>query len=242
MTAAVAQICDPELYRLHEAVQHAKSSVRDSPGFELEIVRFLQAQSLSNRVPLRTVFRGLDVLGGMRDGGVLDEPTLTALIGPLLGSSDPRIASKCVLVLERRPRSGTWLNRVMRETDGRIRADLIESVWTRREPEIELVLRSAVKDRYPRVAANAVYGLYLLGIDAWLEGLDRLVGNGDSAFRKSGIWVLRTSGAPEAPAKLKLLIRDADPGVRSAAFGAIVHLRERSSKKTPVMAAPSALS
>ena len=238
MAAAVAQICDPEVYRLKEAVQRAKNSARDTPGFELELARFLQAQCLSNRVPLPIVFRGLDVLRGMRDGGMLDQTTLTTLIKPFLRSSDPRITSKCLLVLERRPRSGTWLNRIMRETDDRIRANLIESIWTRKEPEVELVLRSAVKDRYPRVAANALYGLYLLGLDAWLEGLDGMVGNDDAAFRKSAIWMLKTSGAPEAPARLRLMIRDADPSVRTAAFEAIVHLRERL-KKTSAIAAPS---
>jgi HEAT repeat protein len=237
MVTAVAKICDPGLYPLKEAIQRARDNIRDSPEFEQDLSRFLQAQCLSNHVPMQTVFRGLDILGGMRDGGTLDESTLTALLRPFLGSSDPRIASKCVLVLERQPRSITWLNRVMRETDDRVRANLIESIWTLRDPAVELVLRSAARDRYPRVAANAVYGLYLLGTDAWVEGLERLLGSDDAMFRKSGIWMLKTSGVPGAPARLKLLIRDADPGVRSAAFGALVHLRERGSKIAPVAAA-----
>jgi HEAT repeat protein len=179
------------------------------------------------------VFRSLDVLGEMRDGGILDDTALTTLLSPFLGSGDPRIASKSALVLERRPRSGAWINRVLRETDDRIRANLIESLWTRKEPEVVLVLRTAVKDQNPRVAANAVFGLYLLGIDAWLEGIERLMGDDDPAFRVSGIWMLKTSGAQEAPARLKLMIRVTDPGVRSAAFGAIVHLRERLKKSQP---------
>jgi hypothetical protein len=234
--AAVAQICNPELYRLNQAIQKATSSAQDSPGFELDLARFLQAQCLSNRVSLPTVFRGLDILGGMMEGGVLDESQLTTLLGPFLGSTDLRIVSKSVLVLSRQPRSVTWLNRVMHETDDRIRANLIESIWTRKGPDEERVLRSAVNDRYPRVAANAVYGLYLLGIDAWVGGLDGLVGSGEAAFRRSGIWVLRSSGAPDAPARLRLLIGDADPCVRRAAFDALIHLRERGPKKTGALA------
>src|SRR5580658_9381958 len=205
--AAVAQICDPELYLLNQAIQKAKSSAQDSPGFELDLARFLEAQCLSDRVHLPTVFRGLEVLGGMMEGGLLDEGRLTTLLGPFLCSSDSRIVSKSILVLSRQPRSVTWLNRVMRETDDRVRANLIESIWTRKDAEVERVLRSAVNDRYPRVAANAVYGLYLLGIDAWVEGLDRLVGSGEAAFRRSGIWVLKSSGVPGAPARLRLLIQ-----------------------------------
>ena len=84
--AAVAQICNPELYRLNQAIQKATSSAQDSPGFELDLARFLQAQCLSNRVSLPTVFRGLDILGGMMEGGVPDESQLTTLLGPFLGS------------------------------------------------------------------------------------------------------------------------------------------------------------
>ncbi len=101
-------------------------------------------------------------------------------------------------------------------------------------------MRSAVNDRCPRVAANAVYGLYLLGVDAWVKGLDNLVGSGDATFMRSGIWVLRSSGLPDAPARLRLLIRDTDPGVRHAAFDALIHLRERSPKKATRMAHPAA--
>lgn len=236
MAVAITRICDPEMFRLNDAIQEAKSNAVAIPGFELRLVRFLQAQCLSNHVSLPTVFRGLEVLGGMLGGGTLDESRLITLLRPFL-RFDPQIASKCVLVLGRQFRNMAWLNGVMNETDERIRANLIESLWKRKEPEVELVLRGALKDSHPRVAANAVYGLYLLGIDDWVEGLERLVGSDDAAFRKSGIWMLKSSGAPDAPSRLKLLIRDVDPDVKRAAFEALVHLREHHSKRTPAMAA-----
>jgi HEAT repeat protein len=131
----------------------------------------------------------------------------------------------------------SWLKAVMSKTDDRVRANLIESLWNRKEPEIELVLRQAAKDHNPRVAANAVYGLYLLNLPDWMEGLERLIGSNSPAGRTSGIWVLKASGAPCAQAKLKLLIRDADAEVRHAAFEALIHLRENGPRKTPAMAA-----
>jgi len=232
MVATITNICDPGLYGLNEAIEKAKSTAADTPGFELHVVRFLQSLCLSRHVPMPTVFRGLDVLGG-----ILDENRLVTLLRPFLRSSDPHIASKCVLVIGRQSRNMAWLLGIMNESDERIRANLIQAVWKRREPEVELVLRNAVGDPHPRVAANAVYGLYLLGIDAWREGLERLVGSDGAAFRKSGIWMLKSSGAHDAPARLKRLIRDADADVRRAAFNALVHLRENGSKKTTAMAA-----
>jgi len=232
MVVAVRKICDPGFLPLGEAIQQARNSAVASPGFEIDLVRFLQTQCRSDHVSLPTVFRGLEVLGGMLGGGVPDEGRLIALLRPFLRSGNPHIASKCVLVLGRQFSDMTWLISVMAETDDRIRANLIESLWKRKEPEVELVLRKALSDVHPRVAANAVYGLYLLDNKAWVAGLRGLVGNSDAAFRISAIWVLKKSGTADAPARIKGLIRDPDPGVRHAAFDAIKYLRECGLKKT----------
>jgi hypothetical protein len=245
MAAAVTKICDPELYGLAESIELAKASAEASPDFDIELVRYLQAQCLSECVQLPTVFRGFDVLGAML-GGVsptgetIDEGRLLTLLRPFLRSSDPRIASKCVLVLGRQSGNMSWLNFVMAESDDRIRANLIESLWKRTEPEVELVLRSAFKNSHPRIAANAVYGLYLLGIDVWLDGLERLVGSSDATLRRSGVWVIKSTGLPDAPARLKLLIRDPDADVKHAAFNALIHLRDQNSKKSSAAEVPTA--
>jgi hypothetical protein len=232
MAADVTKICDPELYPLSEAIEHARTGAEASPGFEIDIVRFLQAHCRSDHVSLPTVFRGLEVLGGMLGSGTTNESRLIALLRPFLRSDNPRIASKCVLVLGRQSCSTKWLNDIMSELDGRMRANLIESLWKRNEPEVEMVLRKALQDPHPRVAANAVYGLSLLGNEAWVEGLRRLIGSNDPAFRISGIWVLKSCDAADAPERIKRLIRDEDPGVRRAAFDAIKHFRERASTNT----------
>jgi hypothetical protein len=230
MPPGIAKICDPDLYDLDEAIELAKSAGA-APDFEIALVRFLQIQCQSDHVPLPTVFRGLEVLGGMMDGRALDESRLLILFRPFLRSKDPRIVSKCVLVLGRQSNYMSWVNGVMDEKNGRIRANLIEALWKRREPEIEVVLRGALTDPHPRVAANAVYGLYLLGIEGWVEGLERLLGSDIAAFRISGIWVLKSSNLSDSPARIRSFIRDADPGVRHAAFHAIKHLRDHESKE-----------
>jgi hypothetical protein len=230
MLPGIAKICDPNLYGLNEAIELAKSAGA-APAFEIALVRFLQTQCQSELVPLPTVFRGLEVLGGMMDGSTLDESRLLILFRPFLRSRDLRIASKCVLVLGRQSNYMAWVNLVMDEKDNRIRANLIEALWKRKEPEVEVVLRGALTDSHSRVAANAVYGLYLLGIEGWVEGLERLLGSGSAAFRISGIWVLKSTNMPDASARIRLFIRDADPDVRHAAFNAIKHLRDHRPKE-----------
>ena len=90
----------------------------------------------------------------------------------------------------------------------------------------------ALKDSNSRVAANAVYGLFLLGRESWVEGLEMLLGSADPSFRISGIWVLKSRNMPDSPARIRPLIRDADPDVRHAAFNSIKHLRDGSKGKT----------
>jgi HEAT repeat protein len=226
MAGTIAQICDPAQFGLEEAIEAARSCATARPGFELQVGQFLQAQCLSDHFSLPAVFRGLEVLGGMLSD-TADENRLITLLRPFLKSNDPQIAAKCVLVLGRQSRSLMWLRNVVGETNERIRAKVIESLWLRKEPEVELVLQSALRDNNNRVAANAVYGLFLLGNDAWREGLDGLIGNRNAAFRLSGIWVVKSIAAPDAPSKLQLLIRDANTDVRRAAFGALKYLRER---------------
>jgi HEAT repeat protein len=169
--------------------------------------------------------------------GTDDDGKLITLLKPFLKFGDPQIASKCVLVIGRHARNMDWLNGVMRDHDDRVRANLIESLWNRREPEVLTVLTNALADPHPRVAANAVRGLYLLGSEERIKGLERLTSHEDAAFRKSAIWMMKSSGIPDAPARLQQLIRDADPEVRHAAFRALIYLRESDRKKTSKAAA-----
>lgn len=227
MAASVAKVCDPESYELGEAIQQAKNGAEVSPGFEIEIVRYLQSHCFSRRVTLATVFRGLEVLGGMLGRGEMDEKRLIALLRPFLKSNDPQIASKCVLVLGRQSKSTAWINGIMSEPDDRMRANLIEALWRRKEPEIEQFLKTALNDPHRRVIANAAYGLYLLGVEAWRTGLDKLLSSDNPAFRISGLWVLKATAAPDAAEQVRQFISDPDPGVSRAAFSVLVALRNR---------------
>jgi HEAT repeat protein len=220
MGALIAEICNSGC-PLDDAIQRAAVAAQTSPGFEFELSKFLQAQCMATRVDHPTVFRGLEVLGGM-----LDETRLVPFMRPFLRSKDSQIASKSVLILGRQSRSLGWMTSIHAESDDRIRANLVESLWARREPEVEQVLQGALRDPHHRVVANAVYGLYLMDSNAWVAGLDRLLHSHDPIARRSGIWVIKSTAGTEAVARLKPMIRDSDPSVRRAAFAALVSLRE----------------
>jgi hypothetical protein len=225
MTAPIANICDPRFHDLEDSIREAKSAALASMRFESNLARFLQMQCIESRVNLPLVFRGLELLGQ-----ISEERRLVACLRPFLRSTEPRIASKAVLVAGRRVEDLKWLIKAINETDDRTRANLIESVWGRRNPGIQELLMAALKDRNQRVAANAVYGLYLLGSEQYPEGLIRLNQSKDPLFRRAAIWVIRSVEGVAGVASLKPFILDPDPDVRHSAFQALIHLRENGDK------------
>ncbi len=219
--AIVSRICDPEHYGLEGAIQQALVVAESSDRFEVDLTKFLRIRSLANRVNHQTIFRGLEVLGA-----ILPESRLAKTLGPFLRSSDPQIASKAVLILGRRSETLASPARLLLESDDRVRANMIEALWNRREPEIERVLKEAMNDQHHRVAANAVHGLYLLGSNAWREGIRQLIGRKDPMCRRAAIWELKSSGDAGAASAIKPMIHDSDLAVRRAAFKALVSLRQ----------------
>lgn len=222
MRASIAKICDPRYHSIEGAIQQARLSTHESSRFELNLIRFLQTQCMERHVDLPVVFQGLEVLGR-----IANEGRLAAVLRPFLRSRNRLVASKAVLIAGRQSHSLPWLINALNDRDDRVRANLIESLWRRPEPEAEWLLKCALKDRNHRVAANAVYGLYLLGSHSWLEGLESLLGSPNPQFRRSAAWVIRMTEQSEAAMRLKPLIRDSDSHVRHAAFRALVILRER---------------
>jgi HEAT repeat protein len=230
MSSLIAEICNSGR-SLDDSVQRAAAAAQASPGFEFELSKFLQTQCMETSVDRPTVFRGLEVLCGM-----LDETRLVPFLRPFLRSKDTQIASKSVLILGRQSRSLGWVTTIRAESDDRVRANLVESLWSRREPEVEQVLLGALRDKYHRVVANAVYGLFLMDSGDWIAGLDQLLRSHDPVARRSGIWVIKSAGGAVAVARLKLMIRDPEPSVRRASFAALVVLREKAALREPAPA------
>jgi HEAT repeats len=223
VAATIEQICNPDAGSLAEAVRQARLCAETSRAFDLDLSRFLQPQCFSQHLALPVIFRGLEVLEA-----IVDERKLLTTLRPFLKSSVPQIVSKCVLILGRRCQNVAWMRNVMAENDDRVRANLIESLWKRRDKEIEPILLEAVKDSNHRVAANAVYALFLAGSENYAEGLDHLISSADPAFRRAAVWVVKSAATArnEAAARLKPLILDPDESVRRAAFRTLVFLRE----------------
>jgi hypothetical protein len=205
-----------------EAIRQAKLLMERSSAFDFSFARFLQLQLSAANPRLPTIIRGLEILGA-----ITAEANVPTLLRFFLRAGIPQIISKCALILGRRCPNVDWIGRLMADQDGRVRANLIEALWDRAaEPDINAIFKRALKDRHQRVIANAVYGLFLSGYEGYSPEIDRLVTGGDPAFRKAGVWVIKSIGGADAISRIRPLILDSDASVRKAAFAALTALRK----------------
>src|SRR5438105_4520572 len=147
-------MCDPARHSREDALRAAKDCARRSPLFYLEVARYLQDQCATDEPDLNAVSRTLDII-------VESAPpcTLLVVLRPILRECDPRVRSKCVLVLAQHDQNVGWAEKLMSDDDGRIRASVVEGLWGRTSPEVEQLFLRAASDTHHRVAANATYGL-----------------------------------------------------------------------------------
>jgi HEAT repeat protein len=222
VTDCFADICNAAAGSHDQAVKKASARVLEQASFPLDLSQYLQIQCCARRVQLNAVLRGLEVLDVL-----IEDNKLFTVMRPFLRSSLPQVASKAVLIVGSRYNSFAWVRSMLDDPDERVRANLIESLWKRREPEAEAILVDALRDRDHRVAANAVYGLSLIGSKEFIGGLDLLIASHKPAFRRAAVWVIKRNAAPDAALRIRMLIHDPEESVRRAAFKALGPLRDQ---------------
>jgi HEAT repeat protein len=145
----------------------------------------------------------------------------------LLRHSDERIRSKATLVLGQLNQNLKWAEERMNDTDPRVRANAIESMWGLKSLAASRIFESAVEDSYCRVAANAAIGLYLAG-DVSAPGLIIRWASGENPIRRaSAAWAMGQTGDPRFVFELSSHALDPDAKVRKNVFNSLAKIRLR---------------
>ena len=111
------------------------------------------------------------------------------------------------------------------ESDPRVRANAIESLWGVDTPEARALLSFAASDANNRAVGNALLGLYYLGEASMLADVVKLAGHESALFRTSAAWVMGETGDPRFTEALRRMISEPDPIVRKRAFAALVQIK-----------------
>ena len=159
------------------------------------------------------------------DASCLDR--LGLFIVQLLRHHNHRIRSKAALLLARANGNPTLVHqRFARETDSRVRANLIEGLWKVDAPGKAEVLWKAASDSNHRVVANALVGLCEMGDSKASEQLAALTSHTSEEMRAAAAWAMGEALNPRYVDTLSRMFREEQGKVKRSALRALVRLRQ----------------
>jgi hypothetical protein len=217
-------LCDPSL-SLEEAIALARIALQADPAIDVTLAKKL-ADGAARGEPIRNAGRLMDVLGEISSGN-----RITSSLMRLWRSPDPQMRSKAVLLIGRSSGGVHWAQSRLAETDPRLRANALESLWGVDTAEARAVLRAAASDSNNRVAGNAVFALYAMGDTAAITELIKMAASDSPLFRSSAAWAMGETGDPRFSETLGRMMGESNSFVRRRAFADLSRLKAAAKKR-----------
>jgi HEAT repeat protein len=202
---ALESLCDPNLFSRDVSVQIARRMAGVERQLDTKLVRLLPRRNgqAPESIPTATVERTLDLLDAASKCARII-PALTHL----LQDPNPRVRAKATLLIGRRVQNTRVATSQLQESDARVRASAIESLWGEKSPTAINVLWSAAGDRNNRVAGNALLGLYRAKENKVIPRIIQMAQDPTPGARATAAWVIGQTGDPRFLPVLEKLGRD----------------------------------
>jgi hypothetical protein len=208
---------DTRLLTREEAISLARLAIRVDPSLEVKLALRLASATAEQQADSGRI---LDILEAIA------EPTsLLPVLGSILRHPDPKVRSKAALIMGKGNRNPSWAAQQLQETDPRVRANAIESLWGLQTDDAAEVFLSAAQDAHQRVAVNGLLGLYLSGRTQAIELKFSMAQHHDAAFRTSIAWAMGRTQDPRFIPCLARMVRESNPLIRSHALRSLTRLR-----------------
>ena len=212
-------LCSPDLSR-EEALALGRSARRVDPMIDVTLARSLADSAVGGAVHVADPARLMDILCE-----IADPSRITSSLMRMMRHPNPNLRSKAVKMIGRGSKSAKWVMGRLNESDPRVRANAVESMWGVDTPEARELLNFAANDVNNRVAGNALLGLYHLGEPSVLADVIKLTGHESALFQASAAWVMGETGDPRFMDALRPLISGPDSMVRKRAFTAMAQIK-----------------
>jgi hypothetical protein len=216
-------LCIPGRLDLEAARATAIECARADPRFDAEIAYWLSRHNFAEGTVVNNAvaMRALELLEAIGGSSVRILPLLIRL----QRSGDERVRSKAAALMGRSNRNPAWY-RSLFAGDARTLANAVDSLWGSQWEGARAVFVEAVESGDPRVAANAVVGLFRLGEVEQAEGrLASMTVDSDPRRRASAAWAAGVVNHPPLLPALARLIDDPHPHVRRNAVRALARIR-----------------
>src|SRR5260370_4136554 len=221
-------LCDSTLSR-EEALALGRAAKRVDPMVDSALARGLADSAIGDSaVVISDPARLMEIICEIADPARV-MPSLMRL----LRHPNAYLRSKAVKMIGRGSRSVKWVMGRLSESDPRVRANAIESLWGVETPEARTLLNFAASDANNRVVGNALLGLYYIGEAAVLTDITKLAGHESALLRATAAWVIAESGHQPFTDSLRRLISEADPVVRKRAFAALSRIKSANAQPIP---------
>jgi hypothetical protein len=221
-------LADASVFTVEEAVTISSSLVKIQPLIDLKMRELFDCQNggdeLIRRLGFDAAIRLLEIMAS-----IPEDWRMASMFFQLLGHSNQKIRSKAALLSGRIKKNCKWVEARLTDSDLRVRANAVESLWGVELPGVRELLWAAVQNPDNRTAGNALLGLHHLGEAASIPLIVELLSHADPKFRLTGVWVMGETGDPQFKPLLARIISDPDPHIRSAVFRALAKLK-RSTK------------
>jgi HEAT repeat protein len=213
-------LCDPTLSR-EDALSLGRAARRVDPMVDVVLARNLADSAMdSGTVQIADPSRLMDILCEIADAGRIMPSLMRMMRHP-----NSHLRSKAVKLIGRGSLSAKWVMGRLSESDPRVRANAVESLWGVDTPEARTLLSFAANDGDNRVVGNALLGLYYLGDTSALIDVMKLAAAESALFRSTAAWVMGESADPRFTESLRRMISDPDTVIRKRVFAALAQIK-----------------
>jgi hypothetical protein len=140
------------------------------------------------------------------------------------------VRSKAALLIGRIIHNPQWADQGASESDPRVSANAVESLWGADSAAAREAFFRAARDKYHRIAANGIVGLYLMGDPCSIPFLFHLSRADKPLARSAAVWAMGHLEDPRFLQRLGRLMEDPDPATRKSAFRAMPRIRQKMSQ------------
>jgi len=219
----VASLVEPLLLPLSTAIRFAKRWQPFDPLLDIKLlhVGFPSEDGGVHDVDIVRAKRALAIVNELP----ADRHILLPLVN-LLSSPDTQVRSKAAAIYGRTSKNPEWVRKKLAETDARVRANAVESLWGADSEPARAVLKEASRDRNHRVAANALIGLYSSGTDVTVS-LQKMASGIDPLARAAAAFAMGQVLKSEYKPLLEKMLKDGDQRVRGRALHSLIRLRRQ---------------
>ncbi len=186
-------VATADLLSLEDSIRMLRVASKNDAGYQNHLVSNVKSEIDHSRawIAKQELTRVLEILSK-----AVDAEHLEGILSLLSENPDPRLRSKVAMLAGSLLRHQPKCAALLKDSDPRVRANAIASLWGRRDSESIQIFKEASLDSNHRVIANGVYGLYQAGEISSVRGILKLVRDADLDRQLAGGWLIGQTADP----------------------------------------------